>query len=372
MDGLTTRLNKLSIGPRTHIGFADGLPDEVPFCPPVELTSRLHDTPRYLFRVYSKASAGENTNECMKSIDALENNLTDIFARDDASKTALTLNEHLRWKEKSYGDPFISWTTSILVAIQYAIYKHKKDPTPLRKIHLCIIDTTLFRSGVFMRDLDLMEEFHDKVPGDHSIVVKDRKHTWKERGLNDFCHLRKKQHKFYSGVYYFGEYLSQGQTNIKGRSCTVTCDRIINDHLFSLIPSFKVELKDPRAYWADAVVKFRESFYRTEEPASTNGSEFEGAVMIALQYGKMWFLPILANLLAMRPRMPRDFGILLRILDLFSDELIRSLSSEDTKVVANKNIPEVLAFRNIVCDIRRYYYAECADASVRSMKDATN
>ncbi|KAG4291581.1 hypothetical protein FPRO06_13802 [Fusarium proliferatum] len=322
MNELAANLTALRIGRRTHVGFGDETPTEVPFCPPSgNLLTKLENTPRYLFRVYSDASAGSagnNSSEWFKSIDALENNLTDIFARDNAAHIAIALNEHLRWEPKSYGDPFISWTTSLLVAIQYAIYKHKKEGAELEAIHLCIIDTTMFPKGVFIRDLDLIEEFYDKVPRDQSIVVKGEEKTWEARGLGDFRHLRSKSHKTYSGVYYFGEFLSQGQINIKGRSSTVTCDKIINNALFTMLPQFQLELEGSKVRWAEAVVESRESFYMGIEPEETSASEFVAATTLALQFRSVWFLPVLANLLALRPRAAQDPGILDRISGFYS------------------------------------------------------
>lgn len=307
MNDLATRFTGLGFG-QTYIGFAEeedipdeDIPDEVPFCPSGNLETKLQDTPRYLFRVYSDASAGENSSEWMKSVDALKNNLTDIFQRDDTSSVALTLNEHLRWKwKKSNGDPFISWTTSLLVAIQYAIYKLKTEqPRKLNKIYLCIVDTTLFPNGVFLKDLDLIEEFHDKISGSSG-------------GLDNLREMRNTK-------YYFGEYLSQGQTNIniKGRSCTVPCDKIINNHLFAMMHQFKVDIESQSSLWANAVIKSREPFYITEQEVMDN-SEFSEAMAIALEFDTKWVLPMLANLLALSPRTARDPANIGLILKQFS------------------------------------------------------
>lgn len=319
MNELAASLTTLRVGRRTHVGFGDETPTEVPFRPPSgNLATKLENTPRYLFRVYSDASSGNNSSDWFQSIDALNNNLTDVFARDNAANIAITLNEHLRWEPKSYGDPFISWTTSLLVAIQYAIYKHKTEGAELEAIHLCIIDTTLFPKGVFIRDLDLIEEFYDKVPRGQKITVKGVRQTWEARGLGDFRHLRNKSHKIYSGVYYFGEFLSQGQINITDRSSAVTCDKIINNALFTMLPQFQVELEDSKVQWAEAVVESREPFYMDTKPGATSASEFVAATKIALQFRNVWFMPVLANLLALRPRAAQDPGILDQISGLYS------------------------------------------------------
>ncbi|KAL7783678.1 hypothetical protein V8C43DRAFT_293484 [Trichoderma afarasin] len=370
MNDLITGLTELGIGQQIHVGFIDDdIPDVVPFRPSGNLAAKLHNTPRYLFRVFSHASAGENSSECMKSVDALDNIFQDIFARD-AFTVALTLNEHLRWQPKSYGDPFISWTTSLLVAIQYAIYKHKTEYAELSTIHLCIIDTTLFPNGVFMKDLDLIDEFHDKVPDHYPVISKGGQYDWKDRGLNNLGQLRNKQHQTYSGVYYFGEYLSQGQTNIQGRSCTVPCDKILNSNLFAFMPQFKDELDDKTVFWANAVIKLRQPFYITEQE-EIHDSDFNEAMIIALEFDTAWFLPMLANLLALCPRTARDPTIIGRVSELFRDEVMDHLAFKATNFVANDNIPEVLHFEKIIHGISEDYYAKSVAEMIRSMKKTT-
>ncbi|KAK4068010.1 hypothetical protein Trihar35433_6570 [Trichoderma harzianum] len=382
MNGLTADVEKLKIGQKIDIGFGDDVPDEVPsrpsgnlateshdtphypdevpFRPPGNLAAKLPDTPRYLFRVFSDASEGENSSKCMKSVDAVNKTFEDIFARDPLT-VALTLNEHLRWqKKKSYGDPFISWTTSLLNAIQYAIYKHKKESTKLSAISLCIVDTTLFPNGVFMEDLDLIEKFIDK----------GHAYNWGNRGLDNLGQLRNKQHQTYSGVYYFGEYLSQGQTNIEGRSCTVTCDKIINSNLFAFMPQFEDELEDKSLLWANTVIKLRQPFYITEQEEMKD-SDFSKAMIIALKFDTAWFLPMFANLLALSPRMARDPTIIGRILEHFRDEVIHHLLPKVTNVVANDNIPEVFHFGKIIHGISEDYYAKSVAELMSSMGKTT-
>ncbi|KAL6821633.1 hypothetical protein V8C40DRAFT_250592 [Trichoderma camerunense] len=362
MNDITAGLNKIKIGQKKHIGFGDDdNPDEVPFRPPGNLAAKLPNAPRYLFRVFSDASEGENSSKCMKSVDAVNKTFEDIFARDPLT-VALALNEHLRWqKKKSYGDPFISWTTSLLNAIQYAIYKHKKESTKLSAISLCIVDTTLFPNGVFMEDLDLMEKFIDK----------GRQYGWKDRGLNNLRELRNKQHKDYLGVYYFGEYLSQGQTNIEGRSCTVTCDKIINSNLFAFMPQFEDELKDKSLRWANAVIKLRQPFYMKKQEEMKD-SDFSNATIIALEFDTAWFLPMLANLLALNPRTARDPRIIGWTWEHFREELMHHLSPKVTNVVANDNIPEVFHFGKIIHGIREYYYTRSVARLMSSMEETTD
>ncbi|KAH6977769.1 hypothetical protein EDB82DRAFT_476527 [Fusarium venenatum] len=156
----------------------------------------------------------------------------------------------------------------------------------------------MFPKGVFIRDLDLIEEFYNKVPSRQKIIVKGICYTWEARGLDDFRHLRNKRYRTYSGVYYFGEFLLQGQTNMTGHSST-----------------------------AEAVVKSREWFYMDIEPEAISASEFVEAAKIALNFRIVWFLPMLANLLALRPRAAQDPGILDQISGLFSGRLVEDKSA---------------------------------------------
>ncbi|KAG9253092.1 uncharacterized protein F5Z01DRAFT_174232 [Emericellopsis atlantica] len=362
MAELAASLGALQIDRGTCLGFADD-PFQIPFCPSGNLATELDNTPRYLFRVYSRNSSGENNTQWMKSPAALENNLTDIFARDDAANVATVLNEHLRWWPKSCADPFISWTTSLLFAIQYIIYKHKTEGTELQRMHLCIVDTTMFPKGVFIRDLDLMEEFHDKVP------------NGQERGLQNYLNLRTKRYSPNSGAYYFGEFLSQGQTNIKtkGRSSTVTCDKIVKDELFTILPQFRVEMErdSKEARLAKAVMECRKPFYVDTEREPTRASDVGKAMTIASRFGTEWSLPVLANLLALRPRRAHDPGILGPISTLFPNELRHSFSSKNTTVAANENTPEVLQFGKIIHDIHEDYWVESIYVLSRSIEETT-
>ncbi|KAI3340555.1 hypothetical protein F4824DRAFT_425229 [Ustulina deusta] len=360
MEQLDAEFRNLNFNSRPCIGCEEdhlesATRDEIPFRPPGQLADQLYNTPRYLFRVFSEATLGENTNEWVKSGDAVEGRLTDIFARNDDLNVAITLNEHLRWSEpKSGGDPFMSWTTSLLFAIQHAIYKHKIENVELRTIQVCIVDTAMFRRGVFLRDLYLIEEFEDKIPGSQWIKSENRSRTWKYGGLPNLRTLRGRQRQGYSGFYYFGEYLSQGQMKIKGRSCIVSCDKIVNSHLFTLAPSLGVELRQTKSRWANAVVELREPFYRLPSPTAeaTEVPHLIAAVKISLNFETHWILPMFANLLALSPRRAQDLGILGVIICALPSDARRRLFPQETMVIADHTIPEVLQFDQIMRDIK--------------------
>lgn len=84
----------------------------------------------------------------------------DIFAKQGNDQVASMLNQHLRWKPCSE-DNFVSWTSSLLYALQYSFFSHasEKDGSTFSKIQICIIDTTGFAKGIFIQDIDLIQAY---------------------------------------------------------------------------------------------------------------------------------------------------------------------------------------------------------------------
>jgi hypothetical protein len=310
MDILTQRIKSLTIPPNepTHVLFN-----------PTGEKAWLRDTfdkiPRYLFRTFLPGMAGENTSEWMKSFDAAEGNTQacqDLLARDDG-EIALMLNEHIRWDyELTNGDGFTSWTTSLLYSLHYAIYKHKKRNIHLSEIRLCVVDTTCFPQGVFLRDLDLIEAYKDKGPKGGMIQILGELHSWAHRGLPNLLDLR--QEVWARGYYYFGEYLSQGQLKIKGGSYTIECHKIINSNLYQLCPSFKEKMEQPATgtdtWLIKNVMELRQDFYGTNTAVQTKPKEIDAVIDIVNGFDPRWRLPMAANLLGFRPRQNRDGAIL--------------------------------------------------------------
>ena len=87
----------------------------------------------------------------------------DFFSNLDCKKRteiAQTLNLHLQWLQNGGNkDSFVSWTSSLLFAIQFIYYQHlsPRDRSCLAEIKLNVIDTTQFPRGTFIRDLDLID-----------------------------------------------------------------------------------------------------------------------------------------------------------------------------------------------------------------------
>ncbi|KAF4231148.1 hypothetical protein CNMCM8980_005372 [Aspergillus fumigatiaffinis] len=211
----------------------------------------LDNIPRYLFRVVSPRSDGETNGiwACSESAYRKRSSSSEdiFFLLDNKKRTTIarTLNVHLRWWPKEgLEDNFVSWTSSLLFAIQYIYYRHlsSKDGSNLEDILLYVIDTKRFPVGTFVRDLDLIDAFHKF--DDHG-----------KTNLENLQSLRIKS------SYYFGEYLSQGSLKIRGK-CQVVSAKVLfdDDRLHRIQPEFAKRsdiLEKGKAEWANEVVRLR-------------------------------------------------------------------------------------------------------------------
>ncbi|KAK3904858.1 hypothetical protein C8A05DRAFT_13283 [Staphylotrichum tortipilum] len=303
----------------------DAEPPYLLFSPP-PIVSWLRDTfddvPCYLFRVFTPMSRGTTDRVWTRSMDATDgrpNCSQDIFSRNDQQVAAM-INRHLRWMHGPE-DNLVSWTSSLLFALVYIFHLHAstKDGSVMDDISLCVIDTTKFPRGVFLRDMDLIFAYRSF-----------------DTGLKSFEELRQKKHKVFSGSYYFGEYLSQGALNIDGRCRIVSAQRIVDEGLYDLEPEFEEFLEwgsQEKALWAEPVVAHRELFNRSRaEPQGASMEELEAAVNIGQLFGPEWRLPVAANLLALRSRPSRDSGIVLSLRGApFTGKLPSSRHSSQVK-----------------------------------------
>lgn len=246
----------------------------------------LNDIPRYLFRVASPRSDG-NTNEIWVRSESARRNRNssteDIFSNLDSEKRteiARTLNLHLRWWPKgSYEDNFVSWTSSLLFAIQYIYYRHlsHRDGSCLAEIKLYIIDTTKFPRGTFLRDLDLIDAFCES-----------------EESLKDLRSLRNRP------GYYFGEYLSQGSLKIESKCQMIPAEIIFEqDRLHCIQPKFADLHRDARGEkpaWVKEVNRLRHAIWSdTNLPiysAAEMSSRLQAVEEIIQNVASGWRFPI--------------------------------------------------------------------------------
>lgn len=267
------------------------------------------DTPRYLYRVATPRSESQTTQSWAKSKDATNSRASsrkDTFSRSQ-SHMANMLDRHLSRKEGKF-DNFVSWTSSLLYAIQYLFFRHHEERTPLDKINLYIIDTTKLPAGAFIRDMDLLTVYSpfnaglQKLQCARDSVQRDTS----QPTLPEF--LRSS---------YFGEYLSQGALRIEDGCSAVSAQDILDAGLFDL----RVEFKASRRFnlgLEDRVKHLRKAFAQCENIPRNIGREIQTAIAIGNLFGADWSVPVAAGLMALRPCQQEDIeAICTELLNAF-------------------------------------------------------
>ncbi len=188
MEALTGELNSLALVESSCIAFAPNQSSH-------STSLAVEATPRYLYRVFDPSSPGETNANWVRSRDALRNepaSVIDLFRRPEHEQMAYRIWGHLRWRNFP-DDNLVSWTSSLLFAIQYIFYRHnhQRSRPSYASIMICILDTRDLQYGAFIRDLDLIKSF---APFSEDLKGVERMRT--------------------SG-YYFGEYLSQAVSKWK-------------------------------------------------------------------------------------------------------------------------------------------------------------
>ena len=303
IDGISDSLGSLHLDP----------PECLLFNPTGErswLQATFSNVPRYLFRVSTPKSRGATDRLWTKSMDATDGKRSseqDIFARGNQAEVANMLTRHLRWWEGPE-DNFVSWTSSLLFAIVYIFHLHANSTngSSLADISLCVIDTTQFPEGVFLRDLDLISVF--STPDNRHLLLLEE---WR------------------STARYFGEYLSQGALKIEGKCQIVSAQAMIDKGLYDLQPEFSEFARWPIENlppWVKPVLQLRGEFDR--EMTGRGGisvEERDAAMNIAQLFGGCWRLPVAVNFMALRPRRRRDVRMLEAFRDFFGSRSLPCL-----------------------------------------------
>lgn len=264
-----------------------------------------NDAPRYLFRVYAPSTAGQTTDSYIMppaSICGQAEKTGDIF-RLPPKEAATRLNEHLRWwRSHESKCNLMSWTSSLLFALQHGLRRHETDDDKpeMSQISLLILDTRGFPTGTFIKDLGIMEVFAPST---------DLNQT---KNLDDFFQLRKSDRG-----YYFGEYLTQGNMDVRGRCVVTNMQKLIDAGLFKLMP----ELGDKNRWgeWANRVVCLRESFNASQDTPTATHTEVRKAITIAVAcFGNDWDIPVAIMLLALKRRQRKDPVIINGFVAMFA------------------------------------------------------
>jgi hypothetical protein len=264
-------------------------------------------TPRYLIRVYSPQSAGETSLSATippSMTDNKHDHTTDV-SKLPPQDGALQLNEHLRWYPwHEHNWNFTSWTTSLLFALQYALYKRRgaKNLSDLSKISILILDTRDFPKWTFIKDMEIMDVF-----------AMFSNHT-ERNNLEKMLKLRNRDRG-----HYFGESFTQGRMNIEGRCVKTTMQRLIDSGLFKLFP--KPEEESYWKMWANRVVELRQPFQVSQDDRSTSQTDVRRAIAIAEScFGSCWVIPMAAMILGLKPRKENDSVIVDGFAAMFTGE----------------------------------------------------
>lgn len=206
----------------------------------------LENIPRYLFRISDDESPGITTvNEVASAAAAAQGDdsepLPDVFLQD-RKKAARLLNAHLRWECKRQPElcNLVSWTSSLLLALQYGLYRHHYWQETLDEVRLLVVDTWGLGPGVFCRDMQVIDAYRiwEDAPG--------------TLNLHRLWNLR-------NGAFYFGEYLSQGRISLgPGVACQITLGQLVGSGLFSICSGLSEQASWKR--WAKRVVELRQQY----------------------------------------------------------------------------------------------------------------
>ena len=230
--------------------------------------------PRYLYRTYSNNSHGTNT---LSTFEPGSKTYTDNLSELPDGRARDMLQKHLLW-EIFPADEFVSWTNSLLWALQHAI---RKDSRRERDVKICVLHTSKIDTRSFFAVSDLLCIYK----------VADRD---------------KLTHRYYSA-----EYLYHGGLSVHGSSSTVPFNRLRECGLFSLLP----EMDDPTwksSLW-NAVARFRNVMCSV--PQSIAQGECRAALRLASLFEKELRMPVMVALLALRRRDPDDSSFLTLVVD---------------------------------------------------------
>lgn len=201
------------------------------------------------------------------------NKLSDI-ERQHAKRM---LENHLLWSGLA-DDQFISWTSSLLWALQHAIRKDFQGDTD---IQICVLDTSKIETGSFFSALDLLRIY--RVPDESKLAHR----------------------------YYTTEYLYHGGIFVHGSSSTVSFNLLREYGLFSLL----AELDDPRykPLLCRTVENLRVTMVSIPRPIAP--IEGRTALQLASLFGKDFIMPVMVALLSLRRRAPDDADFLKLLAD---------------------------------------------------------
>ncbi|PHH86422.1 hypothetical protein CDD83_10264 [Cordyceps sp. RAO-2017] len=242
----------------------------------------LRDVPP-LFRAFDRGSSGRNNSDLIASIASINevsrHGKTNLLSleKKDASEM---LHKHLT--KSCFGgdisDNLMSWSSSLLFVIQYAIWRCHILGHSSNDVYICAVDSKRFPRGQFARDMPLIRAYRDTAePGGD---------------MDRFFRFRLEDERYDNG-----EYLSQGAVHLTERSCVISLHDLEQAGLNNLYPDFK----DPEAkkQWTKRV-RYLRTFWSTEQ--TTTGQEIRYALRVAKKFTIFNTLDIALLLLVFKNR----------------------------------------------------------------------
>lgn len=180
------------------------------------LESKFAHVPPFLFRTYFLAPHSNSSHNFVRSAAIWTGrNDGDLLGRDMEMAKCM-LEKHLL-RRASTEDNLISWTDSIVVAIDQAICKLRSDTRVVAaNIRVCVVDTRRVDHGIFLPANALMDAL--LVPNEGNF---------------------KRQN-------YDSEYVSQGELDIRGKSSATTLHELLERGLYKAFPPFNLHGTSPK------------------------------------------------------------------------------------------------------------------------------
>ncbi|KAF5969361.1 hypothetical protein FBULB1_10273 [Fusarium bulbicola] len=277
--------------------------------PGQEMRFEFDNTPTYLFRLHVPQSAG-STDITYVDSPAYPHDMNKTHERGSAcgqdllqlppAEAATRLEAHLRWKCQYIEESpcnLMSWSSSLLFLLHYGFHRRKKhyDPKPkLSEIRLIMIDTRDYPQQTFLRDLDALNHYHgynqdlEKVKG------------WRDT------------------KYYFGEYLTQGHLDIRGKCVQMTMHQLIGGGLFTVICPGLNEPNNNWVEWAKPVCELRVGIGKSHV---ADQKQIRSAIFVAKDcVGDRFLVPFALMLLGLRSQRKDDEKIANAFRAMFTNE----------------------------------------------------
>ncbi|PNP79385.1 hypothetical protein FNYG_07220 [Fusarium nygamai] len=275
-----------------------------------ETRFKFDSTPTYLFRLHVPQSAGSTDTTQVES-PAYPHNMNKLHKLGSAcgqdllqlppAEAASRLNVHLRWDCGDFGESpcnLMSWSSSLLFLLHYGFHRQTQDYNPkpkLSEIRLIMIDTRNFPKQTFLRDLDALNCYY---------------------GYNEYLGIVKKRWR--EQKYYFGEYLTQGHLDIRGKCVQMTMQQLVDGGLFTVICPALNKPNNNWADWAKPVCALRVGI---RESHVVDQKQIRSAIFMAKDcVGDRFLVPFALMLLGLRSRQSDNTAIAKAFHSLFTDK----------------------------------------------------